>query len=230
MMRKLTAALLALLLLAGVSPASGKDGPAPPPAEMPDDLIVQSDYVGPAVNGQMPDFGGRSPGGVSYMLMPDGTSVILWASSSEGLDEGDTSLWTGTLTAHDLTAVRQYVANAAASVIYCTVWAGDPWYDHELNAVRATGHHWCTGAWTRHRLVGKMMRQKWWIVWIIEDTYDTHWEYDETWIEAYVLVDCNGSKSTKWRMRATGTVQWGDSNSDTKSHNSENPVTMDCSP
>ena len=121
MIRKqiLTAALIAGLTGSAVTAAAATEGPGQQPMRT-EHVIVQADYVGPSIDGKLPDFFDGNPRGVTYMLKPDGSTVTLWASSVAGLDEGETPLWVGTLTADEQAAVRSLLAgsedrNAAAS-------------------------------------------------------------------------------------------------------------------
>ena len=232
MIRKqmLTAALATLLVGSAVTAAATTDSSS---QERVEHVIVQADYIGVSVGGQMPDFP-NGPAGVTYTLEPDGSSVTLWASSEAGLDPGVTALWVGDLTADELTAVREYLSEsgtqgtvAASGVIYCTVWADPPYYDEEDDSVKATGYHWCSGPWIRHKLDGRMLRKWGWFVWIIEDTDSTYWEYDDAEIQAYPTVSCYNSNTTTWRNRSTGTVEGSNGFSSVRSHNSDT-ITMDC--
>ncbi|MDE0138250.1 MAG: hypothetical protein OXM57_07260 [bacterium] len=70
---------------------------------------MRAGLVGPSVGGELPSFFDGHPRGVTYTLQPDGSSVILWASSGDGLEEGDTALWVGPLTADELAAASWQV-------------------------------------------------------------------------------------------------------------------------
>ena len=70
---------------------------------------MRAAVVGPSVDRELPSFFDGHPRGVTYTLQPDGSSVILWASSVDGLEEGDTALWVGPLTADELAAASWQV-------------------------------------------------------------------------------------------------------------------------
>jgi len=63
---------------------------------------MRAGVVSPSVGGELPSFFDGHPRGVTYTLQPDGSSVILWASSVDGLEEGDAALSVGPLTAGEL--------------------------------------------------------------------------------------------------------------------------------
>ncbi|MDE0370844.1 MAG: hypothetical protein OXI84_12010 [bacterium] len=70
---------------------------------------MRAGVVGPSVGGELPSFFDGHPRGVTYTLQPDGSSVVLWASSVDGLEEGDTALWVGPLTADEPAAASWQV-------------------------------------------------------------------------------------------------------------------------
>ena len=74
------------------------------------EVVVNDDFIGPPI--PFPYEG--SPGGVTYMVSPDGETTVLWADSEDGLDEGVTALWYGDQVGQD--AARQYLEEAGVLV------------------------------------------------------------------------------------------------------------------
>ena len=157
--------------------------PQPTP-ERDHSVVVQADFIGPPI--PFPYEG--SPGGVTYMVSPEGETTILWADSEDGLDEGETALWYGDQVDED--AARQYLEEAGVLVpevpeippeedptvmawVLCTVWVWDPVLDPGIvDRMEAEASHFCSGDWISHKVRGKLQR-KWGWFWRTEDTLTT---------------------------------------------------------
>lgn len=230
----LTATLIAALVGSSATAAATTEGSTQEPART-EHVIVQADFVGPSIDGELPGFFHGQPRGITYTLEPDGSSVILWASSVAGLDEGETALWVGTLTADEQAAVRNFLAEsgsqataASSGRVVCTVWADPPAFDDTYDVIEGTGYHWCSGPWARHRLIGRLQRRWGFFFWITEATADTYWEYDEDEIRTYPAFDCGSDNTRAWRNRSTGEVVAKDGRRSIRVHNSESNITEDC--
>jgi hypothetical protein len=235
MIRKQILAAIVIAALVGSVVAAGAttEGPGQQPVRT-EHVIVQADFVGPSVDGKLPGFFGGEPRGVTYTLEPDGSSVILWASSVAGLDEGKTALWVGALTADEQAAVRSFLAgsggqtaSASSGRVVCTVWADPPVFDVAYAVIEGTGYHWCSGPWARHRLIGRLQRKWGFVFWITEATANTYWQYDDE-IRAYPAFDCDSDNTRTWRNRSTGEVYAQDGRYSIAVHNSESNITEDC--
>lgn len=232
--RKLTAILVAALVGSAVTAAASTDGPTQAPVRT-EHVIVQADYVGPSIDGELPAFPDGVPRGVTYMLLPDGSSVTLWAPSTAGLEDGDTPLWVGTLTADEQAAVRDFLARsgsgaAAASSrpVICNVWAYPPEFDVAYDVIEGTGYHWCSGPWQRHRLTGRLQRKWGFIFWRTEATATTYWQYEDDTIEVNPAFDCVSDNNRTWRNRSTGEVIAQDGRRSIRVHISESTITEFC--
>ena len=237
-MRRRRQILIAVLIAASVGSVVAAAANAKSLGRQPvrtEHVIVRADFVGPSVDGRLPGFFGGDPRGVTYTLEPDGSSVILWASSVAGLDADETALWVGTLTADEQAAVRSFLAgsggrsaSASSGRVVCTVWADPPVFDGASDAIDGTGYHWCAGPWQRHRLIEKLQRKWGFIFWITETTTDTYWQYDDNEIRAYPAFDCDSDNFRTWRNRSMGEVIAMDGRSSTKAHISEINITEHC--
>lgn len=226
--RILTAILIAALVGSAVAAAATTDEGNGQQQVRTEHVIVQADYVGPSIDGELPAFPDGVPRGLTYMLLPDGSSVTLWASSTAGLEDGDTPLWVGTLTADEQAAVRDFLARsgsgaAAASSrpVICNVWAYPPVFDVAYDVIEGTGYQWCSGPWARHRLVGRLQRKWGFVFWITEATASTYWQYDDDTIEVYPAFDCVSDNLRTWRNRSTGEVIAKDGRRSIRVHISE---------
>lgn len=237
-MRRRRQILIAILIAASVGSVVAAAANAKSLGQQPartEHVIVRADFVGPSVDGELPGFFGGDPRGVTYTLEPDGSSVILWASSVAGLDEDETALWVGALTADEQAAVRRFLAGsggrsapASSDRVVCTVWADPPVFDGASDVIDGSGYHWCAGPWRRHRLIGKLQRKWGFIFWITQATTDTYWQYEDNELRDYPAFDCDSDILRTWRNRAMGEVVAMDGRSSTKFHISESNITEHC--
>ena len=233
-MRKRIIGVVTVALLVASTAVAATPQPTP---ERDHSVVVQADFIGPPI--PFPYEG--SPGGVTYMVSPEGETTILWADSEDGLDEGETALWYGDQVDED--AARQYLEEAGVLVpevpeippaedptvmawVLCTLWAWDP----VLNPgwMEAEASHFCSGNWIAHKVRGKLQR-KWGWFWRTEDTQTTLWEFDDNTIWATTVRTCGSNDETDWRSKATGWVRY-DGGSSTRNHTSDRVDDVECRP
>ncbi len=218
MIRNNTLAAALVVLLVGSAVAAVATDDLPEGDSRLETLVVTADYVGVTIDGGTPNF--ANGGGVTYALGADGSSEILWASSDNALDDGDTARWVGTLTTGELAFANAYVAETeatvdasttdgapVASLIYCTNWAYNPVWDWNDNGMSASATHFCAGDdWKRHKVDGRLQR-KWGWFWRTTDNDGTGWSYVENRITAWLFTSCKNDNLTHWRSKAIGVVE-----------------------
>jgi len=201
MMRTLTAALLAMLLLVGASPAGSQDGPAPPDSMTVggEQLVIRSAYLG---------FGDYTPHPddiiVVHVVGADHQPVAIW-SSEPSVD----AVFIGTLGVNARAQIHQTLGTyLAARELVCVTVARKPSFTGSY--VYGSGYQKCAGDdFHSQKITGYLDWSRslgdW--DWVTRDSYTSPWVSSKR-VFAQLSWRCRADDREKWRTWVRGEVRW----------------------